>query len=102
MIIYEPITMLKPKESLLGRDCISKTGKHNLGKVIEESDTNWVIASGRGSAGMVGWGYYNWLAVFGYPKDFSVRSLLAMAKLETLKTLMVDYSPNNNQLVEII
>lgn len=70
--------------------------------MIEESDTNWVIASGMVGFGIVGWGYYNWLAVFGYPKDFSVRSLLVMAKLETLKTLMVDYSPNNDQLVEII
>jgi hypothetical protein len=103
MIIYEPITMLEPTIPMIGKRCISKAEKHYLGIITVANQNNTVRSSKMSWVGFMGYGYYNWLAIFGYPKDYSIQSLIAVvANMATAKCLIVDYGPRNDQIVEIL
>jgi hypothetical protein len=103
MLIYEPITMLKPTSSMVGKRCISKAGKHDLGVITLAHYDNSVQSSKMTGIGLTGRAYYNWLAIFGYPADYSIQALLnVVANMDTIKCLMADYGPGNNRVVEIL
>jgi hypothetical protein len=102
MIIYEPITMLEPTIPMIGKRCISKAEKHDLGVITEMFYDNSLACTKMVDIGFAGRGYYNWLAVFGYPKDHSIMALMDLvSNFINIKCLIADYGPHNDQIVEI-
>ena len=89
MIIFEPITKLKPNISdVVGKTMINKDGVY-CGKVVYLGENNWFDTDMRVI------GYDNWMGFGSYLRDYASREL-ERCDPTFIKIQMTRFSPQNN------